>query len=221
MKAPKFLRKTYIYDKFGPDPGKMLVVTGLIGWVLSSAAQCFAIIFNDKLSKKDKLFLLPQEGADAVVNAISFYTLTAGVKNIGKKLTSTAKLRTSELTKLLERDGHILAKGAKRVDGKTYAGDWNFDITKLANYESELKDVYKPFNNGVEVATGLVGSILSTNLVTPIFRNRFAANRQREILAKNSNMQLEPNVPTSKISFKNFQQIAYSKPQSYSSGLKI
>ncbi len=221
MKAPKVLRKTYIYDKFGPDPAGMLVVTGLIGWGLSSAAQIFAIAINDKISKKDKLFLIPQEFADGFVNALAFLTLSAGIKNIGKKLSTTAKIRSKDLTVILERDGHILKNPADRVDGKAYAGDWNFNVTKLPNYETELKDVYKPLNNGVEVIAGLVGSILSCNLVTPIFRNRYAANRQKEILAKKTNLPVESNIPTSKVSFKNFQQLAYSRPQPYSSGLKI
>lgn len=224
MKAPKFLTKTYIYDKFGPNPGGMLVVTGLIGWVLSSAAQVFAIAVNDKLSKKDKLFLIPQEIADGTVNAMAFLTLSAGIKNIGKKLSTTAKIRSKELTTLLERDGHILKNPAERVKGKVYAGDWGFNVTKLANYDSELKDVYKPLNNGVEVLSGLAGSILSCNLVTPLFRNSYASRKQKELIARAKPAAEQPvqlNNPTNKVSFKNFQQGAYTRPQSYSGSLKI
>jgi len=223
MKAPKFLTKNYIYNKFGPNPGGMLVVTGLIGWALSSAAQLFAIAFNDKLSKKDKLFLLPQEAADGFVNAMAFLTLSAGIKNIGKKLTSTAKLRTADLSKLLERDGHVLADVAKRVEGKVYAGDWNFDVTKLPNYKGELKDVYKPLNNGVEVISGLIGSILSCNLVTPLFRNYYAAHKQQELLSKNkpAKSQQVTEIPMNKVSMVNFQKASYSRPQYYSGNLKI
>lgn len=43
-----------IASKYSDDIGKMLVHTGVIGWILSSAAQVTAIVINDKLSKEQK-----------------------------------------------------------------------------------------------------------------------------------------------------------------------
>ena len=132
--------KSYIYKNYGENPGSMLVHTGVLGWILSSMAQVYAVAFNNKISKEQKVFLIPQEIADAAVNILSFYTLTSGVKYIGSKLTKTAKLRTSEITALLKKSGHVLEKGQKRVENRVYAGDWDFDITKLENYNSEIAD---------------------------------------------------------------------------------
>ena len=201
----------------------MLVHTGVLGWILSSMAQVYAVVFNNKISKEQKVFLIPQEIADAAVNILSFYTLTSGVKYIGSKLTKTAKLRTSDITDLLKKGGHILEKGQKRVENKVYAGDWNFDITKLDNYNSEIADKFKPFRNGAEVITGLIGSVISSNLVTPIARNKYAAIKQKQALS-NMNKPSEKDNTSSvnydrRISMERYQNLAASK---YSSGsLKI
>ena len=45
-----------IATAYGKNPGKMLVHTGVIGWVLSSAAQVCAIVLNDKIPKSRKCF---------------------------------------------------------------------------------------------------------------------------------------------------------------------
>lgn len=211
----KWFSKSYVFEKFSKNPANMLVVTGVLGWVLSSAAQIFAIAINDKISPKEKMFLIPQEIADAVVNCVSFYTVTSGVKYIGKKLTNTAKLRTDAVSKLLKDRGLILEKGAERVKNKVYAGDWNFDITKLPDYESKIESVYKPFNNGAEVIASLVGSIISSNLITPIFRNHYAAKKQKELMSynkKNTQQNLTPF--QQKVSFADYQKLVYSRPKS-------
>ena len=219
MIAPfKWFTKSAIYAKYSKDPGNMLVHTGVIGWFLSSAAQIFAIAINDKISKKEKMFLIPQEIADAVVNCVSFYAVTNSIKSVGKKLTNTAKLRTPAITKLLEERGLILKKGAERAKDKIYAGDWNFNITKLDGYKTDIESTYKPFNNGVEVATGLVGSILSSNLITPVFRNYYAAKKQKQFMAYSGDKQNAP-VVMPKISLATYQKLAASKP--YSGNLKV
>ena len=216
--------KNAILTKYGPNPAKMLIYTGVLGWFLSSAAQVVAIIVNDKIPKEQKMFLIPQEIADAAVNILSFYTLTSGVKYIGAKLTKTAKLRTAELTNLLKKGGHVLEKGEKRLENKVYAGDWNFDITKLENYNSEIADKFKPFRNGAEVITGLIGSVISSNIVTPIARNKYAAIKQKQAISnmnnpadsKNSN---NPVKFYNRISMETYQKLASVK---YSAGsLKI
>ena len=63
----------YVARHYGENPGKMLIHTGVIGWVLSSAAQVAAIVINDKIPNEQKMFLIPQEMSDAAVNIASFY----------------------------------------------------------------------------------------------------------------------------------------------------
>ena len=105
-----------------------------------------------------------------------------------------------------------------------YAGDWNFDITKVDNYNSEIADKFKPFRNGAEVITGLIGSVISSNIVTPIARNKYAAIKQKQAISnmnKPSNEKKENNPLKfeNKISMEAYQHLASVK---YSSGsLKI
>ena len=65
--------KNYMAKNYGKSHGKMLIHTGVIGWILSAAAQVMAIVTNDKISYKQKMYLIPQELADAAVNIVSFY----------------------------------------------------------------------------------------------------------------------------------------------------
>jgi len=216
--------KNIILKKYGENPGTMLVHTGAIGWVLSSLAQITALMFNPEIKPEQKMFLVPQEIGDAIVNIISFYTLTHGVKCIGSKLTSTGKIKTAKLGELLKRDGHILEKGQEKVVGKKYVGDWDFDITKLPNYKTELLSEYKPFNNGAEVIAGLTGSIISGNLVTPVIRNYYASKRQKDMIVrynnyKNNHPIKEPSISQKNITFDNFTKNASAYP--YSGSLRI
>ena len=78
--------KNYMAKNYGKSHGKMLIHTGVIGWILSAAAQVGAIVTNDKISHKQKMYLIPQELADAAVNIVSFYLITQSFKsNVGKK----------------------------------------------------------------------------------------------------------------------------------------
>ena len=213
--------KSAIHNKYANDPGKMLLHTGAIGWILSSAAQMTAIMMNDKLTTKDKLFLLPQEAGDAVVNIISFYTLTWGIKAIGEKLTKTCKLRTAKVEELLKQSGHIVEEKMPRIKGKLYAGDWNFNITKLPEYESQLRGHYEDFANGIAVTTGLTGSVLSTNIVTPYARNYYAAQWQSNMMTKidaKKNNQPKEKPQVADVSLNAFQKQAHLNPFRISSG---
>ena len=149
--------KNWMFEHYGENPGKMLVHTGTVGWILSSLAQISAIVTNDKYTKEDKMFMIPQEMADATINILSFYAFTNGIKKLTTKFLKTGKLRNKVTEDILRRDGHILEKGAKRTEGKVYAGDMDFDITKLPNYNSEIKAGFKDFKNGAEVAMSLIG----------------------------------------------------------------
>ena len=175
MKSPTELFstfKTYIFKKYGENPGTMLVHTGALGWILSSMAQVSAVVVNDKISPEQKSFLIPQEIADAFINIVSFYVITSSFKNLASKLVSSGKISTKPIKNFLEKQGV-----AEKV------GKLNFNIEKLENFK-DIKGEYKPFKNGVDVLASTVGSIISCNYVTPIFRNRFAAHEQKYATAK-------------------------------------
>ena len=106
MKSPTELFstfKTYIFKKYGENPGTMLVHTGALGWILSSMAQVSAVVVNDKISPEQKSFLIPQEIADAFINIVSFYVITSSFKNLASKLVSSGKIAIiSSFIKLFE-----------------------------------------------------------------------------------------------------------------------
>lgn len=163
--------KNYLYKNYGENPGKMLVHTGVLGWILSSAAQVAAVVFNDKISAKEKMFLIPQECADAAVNILSFYIVTNTFKAIGSKLVSTGKLSTPNIRKYIQKAG---------LEDKV--GKVTTDIKK--DMTAAIRQEYTDFKSGVDVITSTVGSIISCNLITPVLRNQYATSKQKEILAK-------------------------------------
>lgn len=194
--------KNYLYKNYGESPGKMLVHTGVLGWILSSAAQVTAVVFNDKISSKDKLFLIPQECADAGANILSFYLVTNTCKNIGSKLVSTGKLATPKIKQYIKT--HNLTDEVGKI---------TTDIKK--GMSGEIREHYTDFKNGVDVITSTAGSILSCNIITPILRNHYAANKQKEILAKQNsvkNNQAQEEVPLYRpLSMTNYRNNVYAK----------
>ena len=211
MKSPSELFsafKTYMFKKYGENPGTMLVHTGALGWILSSMAQVSAVVVNDKISPEQKSFLIPQEIADAFINIVSFYAITSSFKNLGSKLVSSGKISTKAIKSFLEK---------QNVTDKI--GKLGFDIEKLDNFK-DIKGDYKPFKNGVDVLASTVGSIVSCNYVTPILRNRFAAHEQKYAIAK-MNSKNPTQAPTpQRMSMDNF--INHSATNRFSSGtLKV
>ena len=210
--------KNWMFEHYGENPGKMLVHTGTVGWILSSLAQISAIVTNDKYTKEQKMFMVPQEMADATINILSFYAFTNGIKKLTTKFLKTGKLRNKVTEDILRRDGHILEKGAKRAEGKVYAGDIDFDITKLPNYNSEIKAGVKDFKNGTEVTMSLIGSIISCNIFTPIVRNLWASKKQKQLVEKHNNgtLMTPPYIKqyssnASQPTIANFTSLSYSK----------
>lgn len=207
--------KNFLYTNYGENPGKMLVHTGVLGWILSSAAQVAAVVINDKISPKDKVFLIPQECADAAVNILSFYLVTNSFKAVGSKLVQSGKLVTKPIKNFLNEKQ--LCSQVGKID---------FDITKQPGFD-KISDDYKTFKNGVDVIFSTVGSIISCNIITPVLRNRYAARKQKEILAKknqNTDFSQTPGKPYSKdtvlprVSLADYQKLAAMK---FSSNMKI
>ena len=86
---------------------------------------------------------------------------------------------------------------------------------------SQIKDEYNSFKNGVDVIGMTVGSILSCNIITPVLRNKIAANRQQKTLARMNAIDSEKvNYPRG-ISMDTYQKYAALKYSIPSSSLKI
>lgn len=199
--------KNIILEKYGEQPGKMLVHTGVLGWILSSLAQVGAVVFNDKISPEQKVFLIPQEIADAAVNIVSFYVVTNSVKTIASKLVKSGKLTTPAILAYLKQTG---IKIPKKKGDISPIGKWDFDITKLANYD-EIAPQFKSFKNGVDVGASMIGSIISCNLITPVLRNEYAAKQQKNMLAKMQSKKVKHLDAPRGISMAEYQRMAYAK----------
>lgn len=191
----------YMFGKFSKGLGNMLLVTGTLGWVLSAVGQLWGLKTNKNLSDDQKKFLMPQEMADAVANIISFYVITKSVKDLSKKAVSSGKLVTKEIAVFCEKNGIDIAKtkdiGKAISDeiGKLKAvvntkelhvpqvkkDDLNAKIKVLQDFND---DKYAPFEGGAETVGSVVGAIVSSNILTPILRNKFASSRQNQAKEK-------------------------------------
>ena len=189
----------WIANHFRKDASKMLIWTGVAGWTLSSLAQISAVIFNPKISKEQKSFLVPQEFADAAVNIGSFFLVTQVAKKSVSKLFSTGKFAPQKV-----RD--YLNKNKKLYENKI--GKLDFDLDEVLKQDKLFprEEYWSCKNFGTTMATVGAG-ILSSNIITPIVRNNMAANMQKKYISNKD--KIDHNIP--KI-----------QPQTYkSSGMKI
>ena len=162
----------WVAKNYGDNVGKMLIHTGVIGWILSSAAQVVAIVINDEIPKKQKMYMIPQEIADAAVNIVSFYLITQTFKSFGSKLVNSGRWLSAPVRQFLT-DNKVANVGKK-----------GFDVLTQGNLTPEMLTKFNDFKNGMDVIFTTGGSILSCNIVTPIVRNQIAANRQRKDIAR-------------------------------------
>lgn len=186
------------------DPAKMLLYTATIGWVLSAISQVAAIAINDKISKKEKRFLIPQETADAALNIISFFAVTLVLQNLTKSFVSKGKILTPKIQEGCKKFGIRMVKNAdgdaanigKDISAKLNEYQSVLDIHKAENIISDnakiqdinkkieglthlKEEVYNPFEGGLKMAGNILGGIISSNIITPALRNPIAANKQR------------------------------------------
>lgn len=199
--------KNSLMRSFGEDPGKMLLHTGTLGWILSSLAQVMAVVLNDKIPKKQKTFLIPQEIADAGINICSFYIFTNSFTKLANKMVSTGKWRTPAIDAFL-----------KKYNLKKHIGSYDFNIKDLANFD-EIKSSYKAIASGNAIAASTIGSIISCNLVTPVLRNKFAAHKQQQAIARMEAVEQSAFVPQRGISLETF--LRYASINSSKNGMKI
>ena len=90
-----------VWNSCGSDAGKGLIVLGTLGWVFSALAQIVMIARNKDIDKKEKKFLIPQEGADGVINCTLYYTVCAAIKKAGDWLLESCMFLTKDNHKIL------------------------------------------------------------------------------------------------------------------------
>lgn len=196
-----------IAKAYAGKSANMLITTGIASWVLSSAGQIYGILKNPKIDKKEKKFLLPQEVMDAVVNIISFGCITLMAKKVTGKLYKTGKWATPNIRKFLNEH--------KSEFDKTI-GTAEFDIEQaFKKYnENELHGEYKKVEGHATLLATILGSILASNIVTPIGRNYVASKMQKK------DKHLDKITDNNTI-LKPYAMPAYMTNQSNSAGMKI
>lgn len=175
----------YTAKHFSSSPGKMLLWTGTLGWILSSAAQITAIQLNKKTPKEQKKFMFPQEMADAVINIGCFFAITERCTTWGAKLVKSGRLTTPAIRKYLDniKNPEIVNK----IKNNTLNIEKDLlDIKKgeKPKVSKEFEDNYNKLSNGVSFIASTTGSVIGGNLLTPVLRNKYASARQKSSLEK-------------------------------------
>lgn len=230
--------KNSLFNAYADDASKMLLHMGTLGWILSAAAQIWGIANNDKIDAHQKKFLIPQEIADALVNIVSFYTVTALVQNTAKRLVFSGKISTKSIQKfckehnveygkffsnnigktvrdkIKELENTVKIKGdVEKEDGFNMKGSIGRTENLLGKYKRFEHDHFEPLEGGIGVVGSVVGSILSSNIITPILRNPIAAARQKQSKSFNSQVIANTN-PTTLPAYAQRQNIDNYKQQS-------
>lgn len=170
-------RFNWICKSFKDDTSKMLIFTGTLGWILSSAAQVVGIFRNPEISDEKKSFLVPQEITDGAINALTFIGITTIAKKGIAKMASTGKVAPQSVRDFLNR--HSIYKD------KTGKLDFNLDDVLPKNIDAYKS--YKSYKNFITTMGTLGASVLSCNIVTPLIRNATASKIQKTYIDMKNN----------------------------------
>ena len=173
-----------------------LKITGVTGLVLSCLAQTCAIIFNPKINRKEKSFLVPQELADGILNSSLFWFITSKTSEFAKKLVLAKKIIPGSIDKILKNYS---------TGGKTFLNTEKHFLNFLEqNGGVCAKNTGLSLLNGAGLIGMLAGSILSVNIITPLIRNKIATYvQQNKLMRNNTNSRL--------FLYNNLKNIDYSK----------
>jgi len=170
-------RFNWICKTFKDDTSKMLIITGTLGWLLSSAAQIVGIYRNKKLSDEKKSFLVPQEMMDGAINALAFIGITTIAKKGISKMASTGKVSTQSVRDFLNRNPLLKEK----------VGKFDFNLDEVIPKNIPAYESYKSYKTFVTTMGTLGASVLSCNIVTPVIRNAMASRVQKKYIDMKNN----------------------------------
>ena len=187
-----------IYEKLSKNTSTMLVITGSLGWALSSAAQIFAVATNPKYTKEQKSFLVPQEVMDAVVNIGTFLVITQLTKKTLSKMASTGKIATSNVRNFLNN----------HKDLKDKVGKLSLDIDKLIKnktiHEQGLIDSYYAYKNFTTAVATVGAGVLASNIITPFVRNKVASKVQKDYIFNKNKSTTDNKIKEQSTNFKGY-----------------
>lgn len=170
--------KNYLYKHYGQESGKLIVHTGVITWTLATLAQVGAIVFNDKIPKEQKKFLIPQEIADGVLNIVAFYAITNSLKSLAGRLVSTGKWSNASIRNFIAKNP------PKNLNEEIKMGEITTNLSKTYKGNEDFYKAYSPFKNGMDMIATTIGSVVSCNAATPFIRNAYGARQQKRSLER-------------------------------------
>ena len=162
----------WICKTFKDDTSKMLIFTGALGWILSSAAQVAGIYANKEIPDEKKSFLVPQELIDGAINALTFIGITTIAKRGIEKMASTGKTTTLSVRNFLKQHPDLEAK----------VGKWELNLDREIPKNISAYKSYCSHKNFITTMGTLGASVLSCNIVTPLIRNAMASRVQKNYI---------------------------------------
>ena len=183
----------FVYRHLEKGSGAMILMTSMLGIAMSSVAQTFAILLNDKYSVPQKAFMVPQELTEGCITVLSMFLITKPIQKITKMFTKTGKILSKDLIKYAEKHELLSKRGDLKFDFAESINDIIKGVEKsdkfirTSNAEktkmlSEHKDALHSFNvleDSTSAITTTAGSILSTALISPLLRNYSASYYQK------------------------------------------
>ncbi len=135
-----------LYEKFAKNDNtaRLIIVASTGCMILASIANLIGISIDKKTSKEEKLYLLPQEAADGILNIGLYYFCSEAMRKAAVKAIDSGKI----LFKDVAKNSPEFVKGRE----------------------------------GVALVASIVGSIVSSNIITPIIRNAIGARAQSKLM---------------------------------------
>lgn len=205
------LQKTVdmVYKHFSHDLGFMLLITGAVGWALSSLAHVTAVFINKDIPKEQKNFLIPQEIADAVFNIAAFIAITHQFNKMGTKLVESGRLLSKPLKEIIDNSPDLQENLGKALGKRKFILT---DSVDFKNNKDDFQNKYYKFYDGIDFISATIGSIISCNIVTPLFRNIVGARSQKNLIMQDKLNKSSIMFEKPRITIDNYLKNATGKP---------
>ena len=189
-----------IYKNISVDSGLMILITSIIGIMLSTVAQSLAAATNKKYTKEQKMFMIPQELSEGAVTVLSLLLVTTPLKTLAKKYVASGKLLNADMIKyckdnnLIEQRGKINFKDKlKDTVSKIEASDEFVKASdslkeKMLKPHTDMQINLQSLDDSVSAIVTTAGGVLSTAFVTPFARNAVASSYQKKQLNSQNNL---------------------------------
>lgn len=183
----------FVYKHLEKGSGAMILMTSMLGIAMSSVAQTFAILLNDKYSIPQKAFMAPQELTEGCITVLSMFLITKPIQKITKKYTKMGKILSKDLMEYAEKNNLLSERGKLNFDfGDSIKGIINgieksdkfirsseADKVKMLSVHKDALHSFQSIEDTTSAITTTAGSILSTALISPLLRNYSASYYQK------------------------------------------